>query len=321
MTHHVIDTQFGRGFSAFPTALYWISVLKQFAPTRRCCKVALTLILLVVLEAAPLSLSAAEEPLLMGVFPRRNATLTTRLFTPLASYLSQQLGREVQLQTAKDFPSFWRGVTARRYDIVHYNQYHYIISADAYEVIAHNREFGRDDVAGTLFVRKDSGITELAQLRGRRIIFGGGEDAMMSYILPRYLLLEAGLNSSDYQAHFANSPPNALMALYFNQADAGGAGDILIDLPVVKENIDTGQLLPLAQTPPLLHLPWAVKRGADRRLRERIQQLLVGLENSASGRTILKKAKLSGIGVAHDSDYDPHRRIVDRVFGSAGVYP
>ena len=34
----------------------------------------------------------------------------------------------------------------RQYDIVHYNQYHYIRSAQSYRVIAHNQEFGKSAV-------------------------------------------------------------------------------------------------------------------------------------------------------------------------------
>ena len=275
--------------------------------------------LIICLEGFSLPLLAADDPLVMGVFPRRDATLTTRLFTPMANYLSEQLGREVKLVTAKDFPAFWRGVTERSYDIVHYNQYHYIISANDYQVIAHNKEFGRSDVAGSLYVRKDSGITEVSQLKGQRIVFGGGEDAMMSYILPRYLLLEAGLQNGDYEEQFANSPPNALMALFFNQTEASGAGDILIDLPVVKKNIDTSELTHLAMTEPLLHLPWAVNKAMDGGLREQVQQAMVRLESSDAGKKILKQAKMSGIGIAQDQDYDPHRQIVAKVLGPQGV--
>jgi phosphonate transport system substrate-binding protein len=256
---------------------------------------------------------AAEDPLLMGVFPRRNATLTTELFTPLANHLSARLGREVKLVIAKDFPAFWRGVSDRRYDLVHYNQYHYITSAKDYRVIAHNKEFGRGEVAGALYVRRDSGITRISQLKGRRIVFGGGQDAMMSYILPRYLLLQAGLTPRDYTSQFANSPPNALMALYFNQTEASGAGDILIDLPVVKQHIDTTELIHLGTTEPLLHLPWAVRRDMAPALRSRLQTLLVELEESERGRRVLELAEMTGIGAAEDADYDAHRRIVAQV--------
>ena len=90
--------------------------------------------------------------------------------------------------------------------------YHYIRSAHSYKVIAHNQEFGKNAIAGALYVRKDSGITELSQLRGRTIIFGGGKDAMLSYIAPRFLMMRAGLKESDFRSEFAVNPPNALLA-------------------------------------------------------------------------------------------------------------
>ncbi len=82
----------------------------------------------------------------------------------------------------------------------------------SYKVIAHNKEFGKDAVAGALYVRKDSGITALAQLRGRTMLFGGGKDAMLSYIAPVYMMMQAGLKKEDFKIEFAVNPPNAVLA-------------------------------------------------------------------------------------------------------------
>lgn len=262
---------------------------------------------------------AAEAPLIMGIFPRNKATETTTRYTPLANYLSERLGRKVELVTAKDFDSFWEGVVESKYDIVHYNQYHYVRSAQSYKVIAHNQEFGKDAVAGALFVRKDSGITELAQLRGRTIIFGGGKDAMLSYIAPRFLLMQAGLKETDFKTEFAVNPPNTLLALYNKQVDAAGGGDILIDLPVVKNAVNTQELTTLATTEPLLFLPWAVKRTMPAKLGESIQAILVELGRSDAGRDILKAAMVTGMGKAEDRDYNPHRKMITTVFGKQGI--
>ena len=265
------------------------------------------------------SAQAAQDPLVMGIFPRNKATETTTMYTPLANYLSERLGRKVILVTSKDFDSFWKGVMERKYDIVHYNQYHYIQSTQAYKVIAHNQEFGKDAVAGALFVRKDSGINELAQLRGRTIIFGGGKDAMLSYIAPRFLLMQAGLKEGDFKTEFAVNPPNAALALYNKQADAAGGGDILIDLPVVKNAVNTQELKLLAATEPLLFLPWAVKRTMPAKLGESIQSLLVELGRSDAGKDILKAAMTTGMGKAEDKDYDRHRKMTIAVFGKQGI--
>jgi phosphonate transport system substrate-binding protein len=261
----------------------------------------------------------SADKLTLGIFPRLKATETVTIYQPLATYLSERLGRPVVLVTSKDFDAFWQGVKAQRYDIVHYNQYHYIHSAHAYRVIAHQQEFGRQSVAGALFVRADSGITELKQLRGKTIIFGGGRDAMMSYIAPRYLLMQAGVGEAEFKTEFAVNPPNALLALYHGQADAAGGGDILIDLPAVRNAIDAKQIKILAATEPLLFLPWAVKRSMPAKLADDIQALLVGLGDNDIGRKVLQSAKVTGMGAATDKDYDAHRRMTKAVFGAEGI--
>lgn len=262
---------------------------------------------------------AAEDALVMGVFPRYKAAETTTMFTPLANHLSEKLGRKVDLVTSKDFDAFWKNVIEQRYDIVHFNQYHYIQSSKFYRVIAHNQEFGKDAVAGALYVRKDSGITSVAQLKGRTIIFGGGKDAMLSYIAPRFMLMQAGLKERDFKSEYAVNPPNALLALYHRQADAAGGGDILVDLPVVKNAINTEDIKLLAVTEPLLFLPWAVKRSMPAKLGESIQTILVELGNSEEGKKILKSAATTGLGKAGDKDYDSARKMTHAVFGKAGI--
>ena len=275
---------------------------------------------LLLAAAATVPARAADSSLVLGVFPRYNATETTTMYTPLADHLSKRLGHtRVTVVTSKDFDSFWKGVEEQKYDIVHFNQYHYIRSAQSYRVVAHSQEFGRSAVAGAVYVRKDSGITDLAQLKGRTVIFGGGKDAMLSYIAPRFLIMKAGLKESDFKTEFAVNPPNALLALYHKQADAAGGGDILIDLPVVRNAINAGELKILAATEPLLFLPWAVKRNMPAKLREQIQAVLTELGQSDAGRDVLKAAKTTGIEKAEDKDYAAHRRMTEAVFGSKGL--
>ncbi len=112
-----------------------------------------------------------QKPLVIGIFPRRNATNTIKMFQPLTDYLSKQLGRPVKLVTARDFSAFWDGVVKQRYDIVHYNQLHYIESHKnyGYQVILANEEFGVKTICGTIMVRTDGGIDKLSDLKGKRV--------------------------------------------------------------------------------------------------------------------------------------------------------
>jgi phosphonate transport system substrate-binding protein len=275
--------------------------------------------LLAATALAPIAQAQDEGTLVLGVFPRFNAMDTTTRYTPIAEYLQERLGRKVSLVTSKEFQAFWRGIEERRYDIVQYNQYHFIRSAKSYQVIAHNKEFGKSTMAGALYVRKDSGITSLAQLRGRTVLFGGGEDAMMAYIAPVYMMLQAGLKKDDFKSQFTVTPINSVIGVFHRQADAAGTGDNVLGQPVIRNAINMDELTALAVSEQLLHLPWAVKRTMSAQLRETVRSSLVDLENSEAGRNVLRAALLTGIGKAEDKDYEPHRKMVRAVMGAAAT--
>lgn len=259
-----------------------------------------------------------KTALIMGVFPRRNASITIKLFSPITKHLSEKLGRKVQLETAKDFGSFWKKVLLQRYDIVHFNQYHYIKTRDKnkYIAILQNEEFGKRTIAGAITVRKDSGINSLQDLKNKKITFGGGKKAMIAYVVPTALLHRAGLIKGDYVEQFTKNPPNSLLSVYYKQADAAGTGNSVLSLPMLRNSIDTSKIKYLVSSKPLAHLPWAVKTNMPKSLSTKIQNIMLDLNNSSIGKEVLKTAKLTGIHTASDHDYDPYRKILHEVFGN-----
>jgi phosphonate transport system substrate-binding protein len=261
--------------------------------------------------------AADDKPLVMGVFPRVDAVETTRAFLPIANYLSQATGRKFVLETAKDFEAFWRGVVQKRYDLVHYNQYQYLKShkAQGYQVILKNVEQGRATLAAAIVVRVDSNIHSIADLKSKVIIFGGDRSAMQAYVGTTYLLRKGGLKKGDYEEQFSKNPPNAVLATYFKQADAAGAGDHVLEIPSLERQIDTKQMKYLAVGDQLPHLPWAVKDDMPRELRAKIQEAMVNLNKTAQGRAILARMHYEGFQAATDAEYDMHRQIIKEVLG------
>lgn len=279
------------------------------------------LFLLVCTAVFPVPILAADDPLVIGVFPRRNVTLTHRMFAPLANHLSQKLGREVQLKTAKDFKTFWSDLQNNKFDLVHFNQYHYVIAHDqlGYEAIVKNVEFGENTLAGSLVVRLDSGIKSIEDLRGKSVLFGGGPRAMVSYIVPTYLLRMAGLHKGDYVEVFAKNPPNALISTYHKQADAAGVGAVVSRLKMVNQAIDIGQMKYLVKGVALTHLPWAVKKDMPQETRDKIQKIMAGLKDSVSGLEVLDSMEMTDMQAVSDHDYDQHRKIILEVYPGGGA--
>lgn len=265
----------------------------------------------------PKLIKATEKPIVFGVFPRRNIRVTMKLFLPLARYLEKSIGHEVKIETAKSFADFWRQVKERRYDLVHYNQYHYIVSHEhyGYDVILRNKELGKSTIAGSIIVRRDSGINSVADLKGKTILFGGGKTAMQSYIAAKWLLKRGGLQTGDYKEKFAINPPNTIISTYFKRADASGSGDVVMRLDNVMQRIDVSQLKFLKKTVQLPQLPWAIRRELDPLLKKKIQLALSTLKDTDEGRKILRSAKLDGLVPTVDSDYDRHRKIIRDVYG------
>jgi len=66
----------------------------------------------------------------------------------------------------------------------------------------------------------------------------------------------------------------------------------------------------LVKSKKIAHLPWAVSKNMLSPMRNKIQSILADLKNTKQGRRILGKAQLTGLNIATDAEYDPHRRII-----------
>lgn len=254
----------------------------------------------------------------MGVFPRRPVAATSKMFKPLAKKLSRELGEPVKVIVAKNFKAFWKGVKAKQYDIVHYNQYHYLLShkGQGYKVIAVNEERGSNTIAGALSVRTDSGINRVADLKGKTILFGGGKKAMGSYIAPTAILKKAGLQAGkDYTVKFSRNPPSAIIGVYNKAADAAGSGNVILKVKGVRKKIDALKMKIIAESKSFIHLAWAVKGNMPDAKASKIQAVMTMLKGSAEGKAILKSARVTNFHKASDGDFGKVRELVKYVTG------
>lgn len=255
---------------------------------------------------------ADPKPLTLGVFPRWNAQITVRDFTPLAELLGRELGRSVQIETDKDFDSFMRRVYAKEFDIVHLNQMQYIQAHEkaGYRVIAKICDNPECVIKAVIIARKDRNFSKLSDLKGKIIAFGD-PGAMVSHVLAKSLLRESGIVPAQYSTIFAKNPPNAVLAVYNGEADAAGVGLKVLYKPEIRQSIDVGQFRILAQSRPVPHLPIAVNSNMDGKLSRRIQKILTNLSQRVDGQKALKKLGLDRIEAAKDYEYDMVRTLID----------
>ena len=225
----------------------------------------------------------------------------------MIKYLNQHLPYKVRMETTRDFNSFWANVAQKRYDLVHFNQNQYLIAHAkfGYQIILKNEEFGSSSIASIIVARKDSGINTLQDLKGKKIAFGGDDTAMMSFLIPKRMLQDAGLPATSYISDFARNPPNALMAVYIGRADACGIGDAVLKSNSMAQRINLDELKIIAQSNSYPHLAWAVNDSMDETRKTQITALLLDLNNSSAGKAILGHAQMTGIQHATHAEYSP----------------
>ncbi|MBL1276267.1 MAG: phosphate/phosphite/phosphonate ABC transporter substrate-binding protein [Ectothiorhodospiraceae bacterium] len=254
----------------------------------------------------------------LGVFPRRPAAITTKAFKPLAAHLSEVMGEKVTLSVSKNFKDFWKKLKAGKYDLVHYNQYHYLLSHKemGFTVIIANEEKGSRLIAGALSVHVDSGIKSVKDLKGKTILFGGGKKAMGSYIAPIGILKKHGLVAGkDFKVAFAKNPPSAVIGVYNKAADAAGSGNIILKVKGVKKKIDVSKMRIVEESEPFVHLSWAVKKDFPADKAKKIQDAMTALSGSDKGKAILKSAKVTGFYAVSDADFAKVREITEYAIG------
>ena len=264
---------------------------------------------------------AREASLNMAIFPRRIPQVTRKAFQPLANHLQSALKRPIDLITPTTYKEFWAGIKQGKYDIVHYNQYHYIESNSkfGYQAIVANEEGNSRTISGAIYVKSAKrGINTLPDLKGKTIIFGGGKKAMVSYIATTALLKKAGLKKNDYKVVFSKNPPFAIVDAFMNKGEAAAAGAHLLNSKSIKKRIGTqgiSKMRILAVGNPITHLPWAVKADMPIKLREEIRNSMISLKASEKGKQILKAAMVTDFYSVSDRDYDRSRELIQYVTG------
>lgn len=255
---------------------------------------------------------ADPKPITFGVFPRWNAQITVRDFTPLAELLGRELGRPIQIETDKDFDSFMQRVYAKEFDIVHMNQMQYVQAHEKahYRVIAKICDNPECSIKAVIIARKDRNLTKLSDLKGKIIAFGD-PGAMVSHVLAKSLLRQSGIKSTQYSSLFAKNPPNAVFAVYNGEADAAGVGIKVLRKLEIRQSIDVSQFHILAQSQSVAHLPIAVNSSMNGKLARHIQKILTSLSQRADGREALKKLGLDRIETAKDYEYDTVRTLIN----------
>lgn len=247
--------------------------------------------------------------MILAVHPYLPYAELMRRYRPLARYLSDWLGRPVQIRVGRDYQEHLEHVGRDLVDIAFMGPASYVECTERFgpkPLLARLEVHGEPEFKGAIVVRQDSRIENLAQLRGRRIAFGD-RNSTMSYLLPRHMLKQAGIGLTDLgQYQFMGSHTNVALGVLAGDFDAGGVKE-----EVYRQFKDKGLRL-LAWTPALSEHLFVTRSNLDpllvRSLRGAMLQL--GSRRDAPGILGAIKPGLTGLVPVQDADYENLRRVI-----------
>jgi phosphonate transport system substrate-binding protein len=241
-----------------------------------------------------------QRPLVMGILPFMSPIALIKRFAPLRDYLSQQIGRPVILQTARDFPEFVRRTQRRHYDIVLTAPHMVLLALDS----GHYRLQAAyaDPLAAVILVPKGSSIRSMTQLNGK-VVATPPPEAIIT-VIGRRMLADAGLTGERAPLYRNYLSHNAAY-----QAVVGGeASAAVVTVNVVHNVVGPGKpLRVLARSGDYPGLGILTGIDLPANLQRRIGDALVDMRNTQAGRDTLKRIRYSGYRRAKPSEFEPLR--------------
>jgi len=222
----------------------------------------------------------AQTTLRVTTIPEEAATEQVRKFTPLATYLEQQLGLKVQFTPVTDYPAAVESLVNKRVDLVWFGGFTFVqanIRSGGKIVPLAQRE--EDSRFQSVFIAKTgSGIKSLTDMKGKQVSFGS-QSSTSGHLMPRSFLLQAGIEpEKDFRRIAYSGAHDATIASVVSGKVDAAALDITVWRKFVAENkVNTQDVNVFYTTPPYFNYNWSVHADMPAELREKIKAALLAL--------------------------------------------
>lgn len=266
-------------------------------------------LLFLILPTGWASTPAAPKPLILAIHPYLPATEVATRFGPFARYLEKRTGHPVKIQVSPDYASHIDAVGRDQVDIAYMGPGPYVRMVESYgakPILARLEVRGKPTFHGYIVKGPGSPLETLSDLRGKRFAFGDPASTM-SHLVPRSMLIEAGIRTRDLESHeFLDSHRNVALGVLAGDFDAGA----------VKEEVYHAYrkrgLEALAETPAISeHMFVATGRLSSPTI-DKLREAHLALAATPKGPGILARIKktVTALVPATDEDYANLRRIM-----------
>lgn len=241
---------------------------------------------------------------------------TVERFGPLTAWLSQELDVDFELVPV-DTQEFAERFTAGEFEFTHSNSLLYIILKQEQDLqLLATEKRGRYGArtAGAIISRKESGIKTIADMRGKRMMFGP-QLAPSGYLAQYNLMLDAGFNPETELSYYAIPTGSfkhekVIYSVYFGDFDVAAAPALDLELMIRDGKIAADDFNIIALSPIIPYCTFGASNKVPGELAERFKQALLVLKPETTvdynGETVkvLKSAWIDGFDALIDSDYD-----------------
>lgn len=254
--------------------------------------------------------SAAKPLYHLAIHPLHNPKKLAEAYQPLVDHLNANIPEaSFELEASRDYQAYERKFRARTPEFLLPNPWHTLEAIKVgYHVIAMAGD--AEDFKGIFIVRKDSGIQAPADLKGKVVSYPS-HTALAACIMPQLFLYEHGLDiNKDVKNVYVGSQESSIMNAYLGKSATGATWPPPWRLFQKDHPAEAAQLKLIWETPPLMNNSVMVRDDVPDALRDKVQALLLTLDRTPAGKTILAGMETARFHAANDASYDKVRDYV-----------
>lgn len=263
--------------------------------------------------------------LLIGLIPEQNIFRQIERYEPLADYLSGKTGARIQLQILPRYGNIIDNFRDSGLDGAFFGSFTYALAHRKIGVSVIARPVALDNSStyhGLIFVRKDSGIRTVGDMKGKRFAFVD-RATTAGYLLPLEYFHEGGV--TDYrtyfqEAYFTGTHEDAIRDVLDRKADAGAAKNTVFQRMAKQDPRIEEELLILERSPDVPENGLALRKDLEEGVRKRLAEALLGMHDDPEGAKVLNRFGAIRFIPTTDRDYDPVFRYARKIHLDLATY-
>jgi len=263
--------------------------------------------------------AAAQTVLKVSAIPDEAPTELQRKFKPLGDYLAKETGTKVEFTPVTDYAAVVESLATRKLDLAWLGGFTFVQAKLRTNgaVIPIVQRAEDEKFTSRFIVPVDSPAKTLADLKGKSFAFGSPASTS-GHLMPRYFLLQAGINpDKDFRNVAFSGAHDATVAFVAGgKAEAGVLNSSVWDKLVEEKNANAQKVKVLATTPPYYDYNWTVRGDLDPALVKKLTAAFLKLDpKNPAHKEIMSLQRASKFIPTKVSNYDG----IEKAARSAGL--